>query len=517
MAAARRRHGEHTPPQAMNTEEKNRKLAVFPRSNPNPVLEFSADGELTYSNDAAQRMAASLGEPSMLAILPPDTKRIILQCLLTGENKLNLQTSLQNRTIAWSFIPIAESKTVHCYANEITERLALEAQLRHSVKMEAVGQLAAGVAHDFNNILTIIQGHADLLLQSQPLSPATEKSLRQIWSAADHAGKLIQQLLMFSRKQVMQPRYVDLNAIISNVSPMLQRMLGDQIRFEFVPAPNLPFVYADVGMIEQVLVNLSINARDAMRNGGRLAVSAAARTLEPVACVVNPEARPGNFVCLSVSDTGTGMDNATLSHLFEPFFTTKETGKGTGLGLATVYGIVKQHQGWITVESKPGAGSTFTIFFPCVSKPVEVAPPKTQSPLASATGTETLLVVEDEPSLRELVVRILELCGYHIYQAKNGVEALQVWEQHKDEIDLLLTDMVMPEGISGRQLAERLQKDDPALKVIYTSGYSPGMAGKDIALLEGFNFLAKPYPPSRLAQVVRECLDGKLDRGQKGK
>ena len=224
----------------MNTDEKNRKLAVFPRSNPNPVLEFSADGELIYSNDAAQRMAASLGEPSLLAILPPDTKLIIVQCLFTRENKLNLHTCRHNRTIAWSFIPIAESKTVHCYANEITERLALEAQLRHSVKMEAVGQLAAGVAHDFNNILTIIQGHADLLLQSEPLPPATEKSLRQIWSAADRAGKLIQQLLMFSRKQVLQPRYVDLNEIISNVSPMLQRMLGEHITFESAPAPTCP-------------------------------------------------------------------------------------------------------------------------------------------------------------------------------------------------------------------------------------------------------------------------------------
>ncbi len=517
MAAAPRRGERPTPSHAMNTEEKNRKLAAFPRTDPNPVLEFSADGELTYCNDAAQRMAPSLGEPSLLAILPPDNKRIIVQCLLTGENKLNLHTTLKNRTIAWSFIPIAENKTVHCYANEITERLALEAQLRHTVKMEEVGQLAAGVAHDFNNILTVIQGHADLLLQSQPLPPATEKSLRQIWSAADNAGKLIQQLLMFSRKQVMQPRYVDLNEIISNVSPMLQRMLGERVTYAYSPAPNLPLVYADVGMIEQVLVNLSINARDAMRDGGRLSVKVAGRMLEPVACVVNPEARPGHFVCLSVCDTGAGMDNETLSHLFEPFFTTKEIGKGAGLGLATVYGIVKQHQGWITVESKPGAGSTFTIFLPCVSMPAEVVAPRSQTPLPAGTGTETLLVVEDEPSLRELVVRVLELCGYRIHQAQNGVEALKVWERHKDEIDLLLTDMVMPEGVTGRQLAERLQKEDPTLKVIYTSGYSPGMAGKDIALLEGFNFLAKPYPPSRLAQVVRECLDGKLGATQKSK
>jgi CheY-like chemotaxis protein len=211
------------------------------------------------------------------------------------------------------------------------------------------------------------------------------------------------------------------------------------------------------------------------------------------------------------------MDNTTLSHLFEPFFTTKEIGKGTGLGLATVYGIVKQHQGWIIVESKLGIGSTFTIFLPCVTKTADTTTIQGRAPMPATGGNETLLVVEDEASLRELVVRILELCGYHIYEAKNGVEAIQVWEKHKDEIDLLLTDMVMPEGISGRQLAERLQREDPALKVIYTSGYSPGMAGKDIALLEGFNFLAKPYPPSRLAQVVRECLDGKLDRGAKKK
>jgi len=499
----------------MNGEEKNRRLAAFPRTNPHPVLEFSADGELLYSNDAAQRMAASLGEKSMQPLLPPDAKTIIQQCLLTGENKLNLQTTAQNRTIAWSFIPVDESKTVHCYANEITERLALEAQLRHSVKMEAVGQLAAGVAHDFNNILTIIQGHSDLLLQSPEIPPETEKSLRHIWSAADRAGKLIQQLLMFSRKQVMQPKYIDLNEIIGNFSSMLQRMLGEHIIFEFTPSGNVPAIYADVGMVEQVLVNLSINARDAMPGGGRLIIRVEARVLEPVACVVNPEARPGAFVCLSVIDTGGGMDPATLSHLFEPFFTTKAIGKGTGLGLATVYGIVKQHQGWVNVESKLGQGSTFTIFLPCVSKPAEAKPPTAPAGLPAAAGHETLLIVEDEPSLRELVVRILELCGYKIYEAKNGVEAIEVWEKHKDEIDLLLTDMVMPEGVSGRQLAERLQAADPELKVIYTSGYSPGMAGKDIALLEGFNFLAKPYPPSRLAQVVRECLDGKLGRGGK--
>jgi CheY-like chemotaxis protein len=271
-------------------------------------------------------------------------------------------------------------------------------------------------------------------------------------------------------------------------------------------------------MIEQVLVNLVINARDAMRNGGRLVLSTSQQLLEPVSSVLNPEARPGHFVCLTVADSGCGMDANTLSHMFEPFFTTKEPGKGTGLGLATIYGIIKQHQGWVVVESQVDRGSTFTIFLPAGDKPAKIASSAqgqntAQGPSAMSRGDETILVVEDEPALRELVVSVLELCGYRIYQARTGVEALRVWEQHRSEIDLLLTDMVMPEGMSGRQLAERLQAEDTELKVIYTSGYSPGMAGKDIALLEGFNFLAKPYPPTRLAQVVRDCLDGRRDSG----
>ena len=490
-------------------EEKIQKLAAFPRTNPNPVLEFSAEGKMTYSNDAAQRMAASLGKDSLLPALPPDTQIIIVECLLSGQNKINLQTSQQGRTISWSFIPNTASKTVHCYANEITDRLNLEAQLRHSVKMEAIGQLAAGVAHDFNNILTVIQGHADLLLHSPKVTPETEKPLLQICQASERAGKLIKQLLMFSRKQVLQLRFVDVNEIISNVSKMLQRLLGEHVQFDFIQGQNLAPLYADGGMIEQILLNLSINARDAMPGGGRLIISTAQVVLEPMASILNPEARPGNFICLSVKDTGCGMDHATLHHLFEPFFTTKETGKGTGLGLATVYGIVKQHQGWIVVDSQLNAGSTFSIFLPSAARETATVAP--EAPEARPTvpgGHETILVVEDESALRELVVSILELYGYKIYQAETGVAALKVWEKHKDEIDLLLTDMVMPEGISGRQLAERLHQEDPELKVIYTSGYSPGMAGKDIALLEGFNFLAKPYPPNRLAQVVRECLDG---------
>jgi two-component system cell cycle sensor histidine kinase/response regulator CckA len=499
----------------MKTKERIENLAQFPRHDPNPVLEFSADGTLSYSNDAARHLATSLGHDTVASILPPETVAIVGQCLATGRNKTNLQSTVQNHTIAWSFIPIPDTKTVHCYASDITERLNLEAQLRHSVKMEAVGQLAAGVAHDFNNILTIIQGHSALLLQADPLPPQHEKSIQQISSAAVRAGKLINQLLMFSRKQVMQPRYSNLNEIISNLGPMLQGLVGEHVAYQFFPADNLPPLYVDLGMIEQVLVNLVLNARDAMPRGGRLTLRTSQQTLDPVASVLNPEARPGHFVCLSVADTGSGMDATTLGHLFEPFFTTKETGKGTGLGLATIYGIMKQHEGWIVVDSKVGSGTTFTLFLPDSGQPSEVvvASPSTADArparLNLAQGKETILVVEDEPALRDLVVNILEFCGYHIYQAETGPAAIAVWEKHRSEIKLLLTDMVMPGGMSGRQLAERLQEDTPDLRVIYTSGYSPGMAGKDIALLEGFNFLAKPYPPTRLAQVVRESLDGK--------
>lgn len=498
----------------MNTDKRIQKLAAFTRNSPNPLLEFSDDGTLSYHNDAARHLAVSLGHENVGEILPADSRTIVLQCLAKAESLTNLHTTIQKRTLSWSFIPIAVSNTVHCYVTDITERLNLEAQLRHTVKMEAVGQLAAGVAHDFNNILTIIQGHADLLVQSRTLLPTNEKSVRQISAAAQRAGKLIKQLLMFSRKQVMQPRHLNLNEIISNLLPMLQGLIGDSISLQFFPGADLPALYVDVGMMEQVLLNLVINSRDAMPAGGRLTISTSQQVLDPVAVVLNPEARPGRFVCLTVNDTGKGMDAPTLGRLFEPFFTTKDIGEGTGLGLATVYGIVKQHDGWIVVESQVNVGTTFTVFLPDAGKgPAALSQRQgdtgTSARQALATGTETILVAEDEPVLRELVVNILEFCGYKIYQADNGPAAIKVWEAHRAEIKLLLTDMVMPGGMSGRQLAEQLKKDDPNLKVIYTSGYSPGMAGKDIALLEGFNFLAKPYPPTRLAQVVRECLDGK--------
>jgi signal transduction histidine kinase len=481
------------------------KLAAFPRCNPNPVVEFSSAGVMTYSNAAAGALAASLDEPSLTPLLPADVDRIVADALHTRERR-QFQVSRGARTFAWSFEPVPENGVVHGYATEITERLNLEAQLRHSVKMEAVGQLAAGVAHDFNNILTVIQGHANLLLGGLAEQPQQAKQLAQICLSAEKAGSLIRQLLMFSRKQVMQSRHLDLNEVVRSMKQMLERLLGEDVALELWEHEALPSVYGDPGMIEQVLMNLAVNARDAMPRGGKLNIATGVQIFDEASVALNPEARAGEFVRLTVSDTGCGMDPITANRIFEPFFTTKEVGKGTGLGLATVYGIVKQHQGWIEVESQLGCGTTFHIYLPgsiVVPRPVLPA----ASPMAVAGGCETILVVEDEPALRELVIEILSLYGYRVISAASGVEALSLWERHGEDVDLLLTDMVMPDGVSGRELGERLLQRRPSLRVIYTSGYSPGMSGKDFALLEGFNFLPKPYPPTRLAEVVRQCLD----------
>lgn len=484
------------------------KLAAFPRRNPNPVVEFTSEGALSYSNEAADAIAHSLGETSICSILPEEVKGTVAQCLRTGVTG-NRQTTHGARTFAWSFVPIPESQVVHGYAIEITERLNLEAQLRHSVKMEAVGQLAAGVAHDFNNILTVIQGHASMLLEAHATDAELAKPLNQVRQVAERAGSLIRQLLMFSRKQVMQPRSLELNEVLKNISGMLQRVIGEDIALEVLNGSDLPPIYGDSGMIEQVIMNMAVNARDAMRHGGRFSLATTVARLDDSAAAINPEARIGEFVCLSVADTGCGIDSITLNRIFEPFYTTKDVGKGTGLGLATAYGIIKQHNGWIEVDSQVGFGTTFRIYFPATAR-VSTPEAGTIETRPFSGGSETILVVEDEDPLRELVTEILITYGYKVISAESGVAALKLWELHKNKVDLLLTDMVMPLGVSGRELADRLQQEQPALKVIYTSGYSPGMAGKDLALLEGFNFLAKPYPPSRLIEAVRESLDGGL-------
>ena len=389
---------------------------------------------------------------------------------------------------------------------DVTAHKKLEDQLRQSQKMEAIGQLAGGVAHDFNNILTVIHGHASLLLAGGSLSASSGKSAQQIVQAADRAAGLTRQLLTFSRRQVMQPRRVDVNEIVTNMTKMLGRILGEDIALQMSYWPQPPMVLADASMMEQVLLNLAVNARDAMPRGGQLNVQISVEDLAWPRTVAHAEARAGRFVCLAASDSGCGIAPEILRRIFEPFFTTKEVGKGTGLGLATVYGIVKQHQGWIEVESQLGQGTTFRVYLPEANEGKELKSERTaESPVRG--GTETILVVEDEQPVRELVCSLLTNHGYKVLQAESGVRALDVWKEHKNSIALLLTDVVMPDRLNGRELAEQLWVERPTLKVIFTSGYSTDVIGKDLVFRRGFNYVQKPYQPRKLAIAVRDCLD----------
>ncbi len=393
---------------------------------------------------------------------------------------------------------------------DVTAQKKLEDELRQSQKMQAIGQLAGGVAHDFNNILTVIHGHASLLLSGGELKDASSRSAQQIVSAAERAAGLTRQLLTFSRRQVMQPKRLDLNEVVNNMTKMLGRVLGEDIALQLQYHPSAATVQADSGMVEQVLLNLVINSRDAMPKGGLLTIRIASVEFTAREVGSHADARLGRFACLSVMDSGCGIPLENLPRIFEPFFTTKEVGKGTGLGLATAYGIAEQHGGWMEVESEPGQGSTFSLYLPWVSE----APPTAQADGAAQDGvrggSETILVVEDEAPVRELVCELLSSYGYQILEADSGVRALDIWQTDKHRIDLLLTDLVMPNQISGKELADKLWSERPELKVVFTSGYSAeaSPAGKDFILAKHLNYLQKPYHPQLLAKTVRGCLDG---------
>ncbi len=389
---------------------------------------------------------------------------------------------------------------------DVTERHRIEDQLRQSQKMEAIGQLSGGVAHDFNNLLTVIQVNASLITRS-----AVDRNAREhaddIVQACERAAALTRQLLMVSRKQVMQPKVVDINDVVTNMTRMLQRALGDEVALVAHCSTQLPPVRADVGMLEQVLLNLAVNARDAMRSGGQLTIATGEKLIPESHELRGFEIVAGPHVFVSVSDTGSGIPESVMPHIFEPFFTTKDVGKGTGLGLATVYGIIRQHQGWIDVASDPGRGTTFCFYLPVTSARRAASDGRAGDDADLPRGTETLLVVEDEDALRVLVMNLLERCGYSVIAARSGAHALELWPTLKDRVTLLLTDLVMPGGVTGRDLAERLRGDAPALRVVYTSGYTSAQASTGEPLVDGENFLQKPYQPDALAQIVRAALD----------
>jgi PAS domain S-box-containing protein len=390
-------------------------------------------------------------------------------------------------------------------ARDITDRRELEDQLRQSQKLEAVGQLAGGVAHDFNNMLTVINGYGDLLLRGLGQDDPMRSKVEEIKKAGERASSLTRQLLAFSRKQVLQPKVLQLRSVVADVDKMLRRLIGEDIDLLTVLATELGSIKADPGQIEQVVMNLAVNARDAMPQGGKLTIEAENVYLDGEYVSHHITAAPGPYVMLAVSDTGVGMDEKTKARIFEPFFTTKEVGKGTGLGLSTVYGIVKQSGGNIWVYSEVGKGTTFKIYLPRVDAVVESDSAR-NAPAELPQGDETVLLAEDEEQVRRMTRTILEMNGYRVLEASSGDEALATYKQHEGRIDLVITDVVMPQ-MSGRELAQSLEALRPGIKVLYVSGYTDDAIVRHGLLDEGIAFIQKPFTPEAFSRKVREVLD----------
>jgi signal transduction histidine kinase/ActR/RegA family two-component response regulator len=394
------------------------------------------------------------------------------------------------------------------------ERARLSEQLQQAQRMESIGRLAGGVAHDFNNLLTVIGGYAELLGGDASLSEEQRAEVQQIAEAGRQASNLTQQLLAFSRKQVIQARALNLNTVVQATTTMLRRLVGEDVELVTVLDPGLEPVMADPSQMHQVLMNLVVNARDAMPKGGKVRISTANVALDAAAAAAHPEAVPGSYAALSVSDTGPGIDPAIVGHIFEPFFTTKAKGEGTGLGLSMVYGIVKQSRGWIAVSSEAGTGTTFTVYLPYAASGPDLAREGSEA-AAKMPGTGTILLVEDQASVRALAVSVLRGCGYTVLEAESGEEAESMAAGHEGAIDLLLTDVVLP-GMTGKDLADRLAVARPETAVLFTSGYAEDVIAHRGVLAPGIRYLPKPYAPQVLAAKVRESLDRARRAGSPG-
>ena len=398
---------------------------------------------------------------------------------------------------------------VQIVVRDITQQKRLEEQIRHAQKMEAIGQLAGGVAHDFNNILQAIMGYAKLAAEG--LSPGESRydDLEEIRTAAERAAALTRQLLIFGRRGILQPRDLDLNEVVANLIKMLRRVIGENVELDVIPGHDLGTVNADPGQMEQVLMNLCVNARDAMPEGGRITIETENILINSPYCQTHPWARQGRYVLLTVSDTGAGMSPEVQKRIFEPFFTTKGEGKGTGLGLATVYGIVKEHEGYVYVYSEVDKGTTFKVYLPVVNRRAASVGRKIEGPVPG--GRERILLAEDDPKIRNMAVRILEGAGYAVLTASDGLEAARVFESEKDRVDLVLLDAVMPK-MSGREVYARIKAVKPEVGVLFSSGYATESISPDFFRTEGVNLLQKPYSPDDLLRKVREALDRDSER-----
>ena len=489
-------------------------------SSDDAILSTTLEGIITTWNRGAAKMFGysareAVGQPIYI-IIPPDChdeekdllERIKLEERIRHYETMRMRKDGTRIHVSATVTPIVNDSGkvigISKITRDITERKALEAQFQQAQKMEAVGRLAGGVAHDFNNLLGIISGYCGLLLGEAPEGRPMHDYLVEIQKAGERAASLTRQLLAYSRKQILAPDVVDLNEVVQDCEKMLRRLLGEDVELTTVAAPELSRARVDISQLEQALINLAVNARDAMPRGGKLTIETANVTLDETYSHTHPEVNPGPHVMMAVSDTGSGMDAGTKAQIFEPFFTTKEAGKGTGLGLAMVFGFIKQSGGHISVYSEPGVGSTFKIYLPAVES-AEVVERTEEVGEPIPMGCETILLVEDEHDLRKLARQILSRQGYAVLEAADGVEALRLAESYPDPIHLLISDVVMP-VMGGRQLAAQIAALRPGIKVLFMSGYTDDAVMRHGVLSSETPFIQKPFTVDSLPLKVRKVL-----------
>jgi PAS domain S-box-containing protein len=489
------------------------------------IAVVDVSGRRLYNSPSYERLLGyspeELGQTSSFEQIHPDDRAKVLNAAKEAQRMgvgRSVEYRIQHKDGRWLTLESTASvvrnnrdevEKLVIVNRDVTERKKLAEQIQLSHRLEAIGRLSGGVAHDFNNLLGVIIGYSEALKKRMPESDPNREAIDEIYDAGKRAASLTQQLLAFSRKQVLEPQVLDLNAIVAEAEKMARRLVGEDILLELVLSSTSGMIKADRGQIDRVILNLIVNARDAMPQGGKVTIATAQAELDEQNTHRQDYVVPGKYVILKVSDTGCGMDVETQAHIFEPFFTTKEVGKGTGLGLATVYGVIKQSGGYIWVESEPGKGATFTIYFPEVQAALDV--PRQIKPLSDQKiEKRTVLVVEDEQSLRKLTRNNLRDLGYTVLEAQNGAEALEIAGRTETPIDLLLTDVIMP-GMSGRQLADALSPLRPEMRVLYMSGYTDGVIAARGILESGTLILRKPFTQGELAQCVEGVLVGVAD------